>query len=248
MTTSRPQHAFTVAGYRALLEALLARGYTVRAFADAEPGAAHLILRHDLDMSLEAALPIAEIEYRLGVAAGYFVLLRSEMYNPFSAAARVVLERLLDLGHEVGLHFDAALYGDDPAALERAGAWECAVLEALLGREVRTVSFHRPAEALQGRAGAFSGRRHAYEPRFFKEMGYCSDSRGAWHHGHPLDHPAVRETRGLQLLTHPIWWIGEGSPEARLGAFLRARTARLDQELAAHCDVHKAGGTPEAPA
>jgi len=233
---------FSAPGFEALLRALLDRGYRAMAYDRAEPAAQHLLLRHDLDMSLEAALPIAEIEHRMGLAATYFVLLRSEMYNPFSAAAQIVLDRLHDLGHEIGLHFDAGLYGDDPATLERAGEWECAVLEALLGREVRTVSFHRPAEALQGRAGAFAGRRHAYEPHFFTEMGYCSDSRGAWHHGHPLDHPAAGEGRALQLLTHPIWWTGKGSPEARLHAFLRERAARLDQELAAQCDVHKPGG------
>ena len=65
---------FTPAAYRDLLESLLARGYSVRGYADADPGQRHLILRHDIDMSLDAALPIAEIENALGLKAHYFVL------------------------------------------------------------------------------------------------------------------------------------------------------------------------------
>ena len=34
-------------------------------------------------MSIDAAIPIAEVEQALGVNATYFVLLRSEMYNHF---------------------------------------------------------------------------------------------------------------------------------------------------------------------
>lgn len=231
---------FSVEGYAALLTALLAEGYDGRDFARAEPASRHLILRHDLDMSIAAALPIAEAERNLGLTATYFVLMRTEMYNPFSRAARQGLDRLAALGHEIGLHFDAAAY--DGAAADDEVAAECALLEDLTGRPVETVSFHRPAPALLGREGRVGGRRHAYEPRFFREMGYCSDSRGGWHHGHPLDHPAVKEGRALQLLTHPIWWSGRpASPTERLDRFLAERLDILDRSLAENCETHLPG-------
>lgn len=231
---------FSAAGYAALVRALLARGYTVRGFADAEPAARHLILRHDIDMVVEAAVPIAEAEAALGVAATYFVLVRSELYNPFAPSGATALTRIAALGHEIGLHFDAALYSE--AALEEAAARECAILEAFTERPVRTISFHRPHSSLLGRAGALAGRRHAYEPRFFSDMGYSSDSRGGWHHGHPLTHDAVTAGRALQLLTHPIWWQEPPAPPtARLDALLDARVDALDRALAAHCDVHVPG-------
>jgi len=235
--------AFTPESYAALLKSLLGRGYRAAGYAAAEPASRHLILRHDLDMSLQAAEPIAEAEVTLGVAAYYFVLVRTEMYNPFSAAARATLDHLRDLGHEIGLHLDASLYGNDPAALEDAVARESRVLEDAAGAPVRVVSFHRPAEALLGYAKTLAGRRHTYEPRFFKEMGYCSDSRGGWHHGAPLDHPAIAEGRALQLLTHPIWWTGTPSePVARLSRFLEARRALLDRELARNCSIYRPAG------
>ncbi len=233
---------FTPTAYRDLVENLLARGYSVRGYADAEPAQRHLVLRHDIDMSLDAALPIAEIEHALGLKAHYFVLVRTEMYNLFSAHARDALRRLADLGHEIGLHLDASFYNNDPLALQQAAETECTVLEAATGNPVRTISFHRPAKHLLGYADPLAGRVHAYQPRFFAEMGYCSDSRGAWQNGHPLENAAVREGRGLQLLTHPIWWTGVASSlQHRLNEFLVSRMDTFDLALAENCSVHKPG-------
>lgn len=233
---------FNLAAYRGLLMGLMERGYEWRGYADADPEKRHVIVRHDIDMSLDAALPIAEIENALGLKAHYFVLVRTELYNLFSAAAQDALRRLSALGHEVGLHLDASLYDNDPVQLQQAAAEECAVLEAATKADVGLISFHRPVKALLGYPQTLAGRIHTYQPRFYTQMGYCSDSRGAWHHGHPLDHLAVREGRGLQLLTHPIWWMKDApSPQAKVSAFLAARMDALDVALADNCSVHRAG-------
>ncbi len=233
---------FTLGGYRALMRTFMERGYAAVRYEDAEPSARHLILRHDIDMSVEAAVRLAEVEAAAGFAAHYFVLLGSELYNPWSAAGRDGLARIAKLGHRIGLHLDASLHPDDPAALEAGAATECRILESLFGAPVEVISFHRPTKSLQGRAGTLAGRRHAYEPRFFSEMGYCSDSRGAWHHGHPLVHPAVEAGRALQLLTHPIWWNETPClPQDRLDRFLSDRMRSLDAALARECEAHVAG-------
>lgn len=229
---------FSIAGYRGILSALIARGYQVRDYEAADPAAAHLILRHDLDMSIDAALPIAEAEADLGVSATYFVLMRTEMYNPWSAGARGKLSEIAGLGHRIGLHFDAALYEPAEDLLEAACAAECAALEQITGQPVETISLHRPAPAMLGLERRFAGRLHAYQPRFFSDMGYCSDSRGEWGHGHPLDHPAVEAGTALQLLTHPIWWQrqpGEGTVDV-LKRFAAGRDDLLHRELAANCE------------
>ena len=232
---------FSPSSYRALLQTFADRGYTAMSYVDADPARRHLILRHDIDISLGAALPIAEIERESGMAATYFVMARSEIYNPFAPDGARALAHIVDLGHRIGLHFDAALYGAGQQ-LDDAAARECAVLEKIVGQDVHDISFHRPAPALIGRAGTIAGRRHAYEPRFFAAMGYCSDSRGGWHRGAPLDHPAVRDGTALQLLTHPIWWLDPAAePAARLDRFLDTKFAALDRELAEHCEVHVAG-------
>jgi hypothetical protein len=232
---------FSLDGYEALIRELRGRGYEPRGFLDAEPAERHLILRHDIDLSIDVALTLAEREQAIGVRSTYFVLMRSELYNPLSSRNRRALVQIQELGHAIGLHFDAALYGDDRAELEEACAEECRTLEAWLSRDVEVVSFHRPAQSLLDNASRLAGRRHAYEPRFFREMGYCSDSRGDWHHGHPLEHAAVAEGRALQLLTHPIWWValpGESVAE-RLDRLSQTQHDRFRREIAANCEPYR---------
>ncbi len=233
---------FTHSGYRALIAVFLKRGYRVTRFDEARPEEPHLILRHDIDMSLQAAEPIAEIEHELDVSGTYFVLLRTEMYNLFSAAAQISLARIRELGHEIGLHFDASLYDNDLTTLDAAADKECRILEDATGAPVQVVSFHRPAKELLGYNKTLGGRRHAYEPLFFSEIGYISDSRGGWHHGYPLDHEAVHQGHALQLLTHPIWWGKEAGldPTTTLERFVLQRGQFLEQELAANSEPFRA--------
>lgn len=100
------------------------------------------------------------------------------------------------------------------------------------------LSFHRPARAWIDNPAELAGMAHTYQPRFFSDIGYCSDSRGGWHHGPPLDHDAVKAGRALQLLTHPIWWVAEGrSPRERLSDFLARRHADMTRDLEANVVV-----------
>jgi hypothetical protein len=237
MTVDRS--TFSPTGYETLIKALLDRGYRIKGFADADPTARDLILRHDVDFSLDAARMMAEQEMELGVRSTYFVLLRTEFYNLLSQAGQAALMRIAACGHTIGLHFDAALYPQ--GGIEEATAKECGVLEQASNQPVTVVSFHRPTADRIGAADRLAGRINAYGPRFVKAMGYCSDSRGNWHHGPPLEHPAFLAGKALQLLTHPIWWQAPAlEPAERLRNFLAERERLLDRELAHHCTVHRA--------
>lgn len=231
---------FSRSGYAALLDQLRAHGYAGVDYAAVDPSAAHLILRHDIDVSPEPALPLAEVEAGQGFSAYYFFLTTGELYNPAAASVRRVIARLSELGHRIGLHFDASVYPAD-ADLDCAAAQECQALENIAGRAVDMVSFHRPTPGWLGNAATIAGRAHTYQPRYFSEIGYCSDSRGGWHNGEPLQHKAVASRRALQLLTHPVWWSGPDTPQACLNDALRMRFAALDQHLAQNVTIHKSG-------
>jgi len=237
MSAAVDARTFSPTSYAKLIVALRERGYESRGYADADPKAKHLIVRHDVDYSLDAASAMAKQEAELGFASTYFVLLRTEFYNLFSAEGLAALRSIASYGHTIGLHFDAALYS---AGLESAIAHECGLLETILGKPVTVLSFHRPAPQFVGAQDRIAGRINAYGQKFVREMGYCSDSRGAWHHGSPLDHPAVREGRALQLLVHSFWWTEPMlPPEERLRRFIAERAVFLDRELSRHSNVHK---------
>ncbi len=225
---------FSLAAYGRLLDALRYRGYAIVDYEEAEPAKPQLILRHDVDVCVQNALTMAEYEAAQAIRSTYFVLLRSPLYNLLSPENLKALQTIAGLGHRVGLHFDATLYRAE--AYQDAIARECEALENLSGTTVDIISFHRPAQALLGYPDRLAGRFHAYMPRFFSDMGYCSDSRGGWYRGAPLDHPAVDESKALQLVTHPIWWIAEEHETAidKLDRLVASRDTQYREALAAN--------------
>ncbi|MFN7973337.1 MAG: carbamoyltransferase C-terminal domain-containing protein [Acidobacteriota bacterium] len=236
--TAESSERFTLDAYQDLVKALLDRGYEATSYLRFSPSARHVVLRHDIDMSPGSAVKAARIEAAMGVRATYFALVRTELYNVLSPGVAEDLREIVALGHDLGLHLDASLYAT-PAELDDGCARECAILESVAARPIEVVSFHRPARHLLGRAEPIAGRRHAYEPAFFDA--YCSDSQGAWLHGHPLEHPAIVAGRGLQLLTHPIWWDsdpGEGVV-ARLERLVAGRAEDTREILAANCQPYR---------
>ena len=72
--------AFTLDHYDELLEAARAGGYRFAGF-ESPPGRGDLLLRHDVDLSLDAALRIAELEAAAGASATYFLMTESVFYN-----------------------------------------------------------------------------------------------------------------------------------------------------------------------
>jgi hypothetical protein len=237
--TGRSQ-IYNIEGYIELVSALLDVGYSICPLSELESGKARLFLRHDVDMCLERAAAMAEAENAAGFRSTYYVLVRTEMYNISSRTGRDAVKRIRSLGHEVGLHFDSAGLADNLKCWDAEAADDCTVLEAALAGPVSSISFHRPSQQMQGLQASIAGRPHVYQSRYFREVGYCSDSAGGFRFHHPLDHPAVIAKRALQLLTHPIWWMGRlGSPRDKLDRFVDDRLAVLKDELAMNCKVYQ---------
>ena len=224
---------FSLDTYRNLLAELTGQGYQVVGFDAVDPASRHLVLRHDVDISLTLAVELAEAEHALGYASHYFVLVTCEQYNPATQAGRDALQRIVSLGHQIGLHFDAALECVEP--LEERVASEARYLSALAGAPVSMLSFHRPAQKWIDNPARLAGLPHTYQPKYFSNIGYCSDSRGGWWRGAPLAHDAVKSGTALQLLTHPAWWIdAHRSPAERLADYLERRQQELTRDLNAN--------------
>lgn len=232
-------HPFSPEAYASLAESFLSQGYTCADFATVSPGMRHLIVRHDVDFCLRRAERMAELDAELGLTATYFVLVSSNFYNILSRDSRGSLHKILACGHRVGLHFDPVAHDNLEAGMEQ----EKRVLEATIGDEISIVSFHRPHDEWLNSPKRICGLPHTYEPRFFSEIAYVSDSRGDWHHGHPLDHQAVRDGRALQLLTHPIWWIhsygSEYTPTTALSDFAEESGSNLHRNIMENCTSYQ---------
>jgi hypothetical protein len=237
--------SFKKNGYSNLLKMFFDQGYLVRDFLGDRHNSAqldqkHLILRHDVDMSLDAALTMGVMEEKLDVSATYFILLRSEMYNALTPSSISKIKELMEMKHRIGLHFDTSQYKKDFNSLDKAAQQECDLLENWIGSSIDMISFHRPSKSLLGLDKEFAGRAHTYQSRFFKDMGYCSDSRGSWYNGNPLQNSSIKHKGALQLLTHPIWWHNkhEETVQEVLDIFCKKRTKVIRNELSHNCQTY----------
>lgn len=195
---------FTHDWYRRFLRRLDFAGYEFRPFGD-PLGDRDVVLRHDVDLSLDAAVAMARIEADIGVQSTYCVLLSSPLYNPLEGEYRRSLAEIESLGHEVIPHVSTHAYWDegevpDADAIERRVDEERAVLESIVSPS-ETASFHRPPPWVLDRE--FDGFRNAYAPEFFSEIGYVADSNQRWREDLSFvdDLPET-----FQLLTHPGLW------------------------------------------
>jgi hypothetical protein len=89
--------------YRLLLETARAAGYDWASF-DRHPRRGDLFLRHDVRVSLEAALELARLEHELGARATYLLMTESAFYNLDSHLGHYAQRQLRQWGHAVGLH------------------------------------------------------------------------------------------------------------------------------------------------
>ena len=94
---------FSLAHYRELLRTAQAAGYGYAGF-DRAPEAGDLILRHDVDVSLAAAITVAELEAEEGAWSTWLLMTRSIFYNLASVEGERAIERLRALGHRVAHH------------------------------------------------------------------------------------------------------------------------------------------------
>lgn len=198
---------FTYRAYRALLGLLREQGYAYQNYHTYADSPRCVILRHDIDTSLEQAVRLAELEAAEGVSSTYFVLLRTDFYNVASKKSQEALRRILELGHEIGLHFDEVAYGRELRLEETVQnvVKECGLLSALLDTRVSTVSMHRPSKATLEADLAFPGIINSYGKMFFHDFKYLSDSRRRWREP-VLDIIRSGEYDRLHILTHAFWY------------------------------------------
>ncbi len=207
--------AFDLQHYGELLDAARAGGYRF-AFFDRAPEARDLLLRHDVDLSLDAALRMAELEAEAGAVATYFLMRRSDFYNLDAPSGERALERLRELGHRVGLHA-VWPHVDRDDRLDPVLAWHNPDPEYM----------RRPVDGLVN---------VMTEP--WADV-YRSDSNQHWREGCPHEELRAGAFERLQLLTHPEIWVypGQTMRETMLAMLDAERERRLDQLAADRIDL-----------
>ena len=210
---------FTESGYARLL-ALARRNYSFASFTS-RPESRHVLWRHDVDFSVHRALRLAEIESDSGVQSTYFIYPHSQFYNLHSILVIPTARRILELGHDLGLHFDPTFYGGrlDHDEFQTRVQSERLILADLFGRAPVAVSFHLFGVLTNAPPDddIICGMVNAYGNTIRSEYAYCSDSNGVWRHRRLFDVLEEAKEDRLHVLTHPEWWTPMAmAPRARI--------------------------------
>lgn len=202
---------FTYDEYRTILSKVVDKGYVFSQYDNYEDNEKSVILRHDVDMSITDAKKFAEIEseFDSSCCSVYFFLITSDFYNLFSKESIDSIDRILSLGHSVGLHFDETKYFTDGGwsneeIIEKI-LYEKDIMERMLGVGIDSISMHRPSPKTLESDLVVPGMVNTYSQPFFTKIKYVSDSYHRWRE----DVFSIIESAAydrLHILTHPFWY------------------------------------------
>lgn len=227
---------FTYEAYRNLIALLRQGGYTFTDYHRWQEEKRCVILRHDIDQSIEAALKLAQLEAKEDVCSTYFVLLTSDFYNVASAKSLQSLRAMHALGHEIGLHFDEVAYSSTGEPVEVLIQREAEILSELCGFPITTVSMHRPSKDTLEKNLQVPGMINSYGQTFVKSFKYLSDSRRRWREP-VLDIIKSGEYDRIHILTHAFWYHDqeatiEGTVKDYVNSGNKSRYATMKENIA----------------
>lgn len=161
-------------------------------------------LRHDVDVSPEAALELAKMERSLGISAHYYIMVDSPYYHDDG-----LLWKLRDMGHRVGLHVEAPTV---MTLTDKINAVEMYKFDGF--------TLHKPHVPIMGGPLRYScsGLRNDN----LCPDGYVSDARGIM--------PEIPSKGVLNL--HPEWWVYPGnSPKEKLEYYFNQQKEKCLKEI-----------------
>jgi len=200
-----------------------------------------LILRHDVDLSLEQSIKIATIENKYNIKSTFFLWLRSPFYNIFEKKYTDIICEIISLGHQIGLHFDESSYKiENEIDLNNYVDKEVNIINDFLNLDIHAVSMHRPSKWLLNNDVKLDKFINTYERRFFEDFKYLSDSRRQWREGCICNKIDVNRYNKLHILIHPFWWIDRDiSFNKRMFSYIRGKANKLETDLEDNISVYK---------
>lgn len=190
-----------------------------------------VILRHDVDYSLERALEMAKIEKRLGIQSTFFILIHSIFYNPSSPITAKFIKKILDLDHKIGLHYDGTFFEINETNPNVGIIAEIKLFEKHFNTKINVISRHNPTLSKKIRFDKNQKVIDVDSSNFKKNVTYISDSVQNWREGCFCNH--LTNSR-LEVLIHPILWTKENEKRVKI-----LRNFAKNENIAKTNDIEK---------
>ena len=163
-----------------------------------------LILRHDIEYFLDAALDLAIIEKKNNIKSTFFFQTTSK-YNIFEESQYHKTKRINALGHEFGIHYDADFLKKNKINLKEAIILMKEKIEIFFKIKIKAISCHRPKKFYFD--PKIKGIMNAYNKNFLEEVKYISDSQQVFRND--LDE-VLDNFDKIHFLVHDYTWSKNG--------------------------------------
>jgi len=209
---------FSYEEYRQMIAIIKESGRAAN-FHEAKKRDKFIIVRHDVEFSVDRAYALSQVEKEMDFTSTYFFQWTNNSYNILSKKNKDIITRMHENGHVIGLHF--ALNGlTDMDQIRSQIEREIKAWNMMLDFDVDTFSVHRPTNAVLAEDIKIDGILNAYENEFFTyadkvtegmnlDVKYISDAQHRWNYGQP-DRETLLGNDKVQVLTHPYSWTETG--------------------------------------
>lgn len=213
------ENMFSYGDYKEIIKIIQETGRQALTYQDAVGKEAFILMRHDVEYSVERAYELGRVESSLDFTSTYFFQWTNNTYNILSRKNMELIKDMHERGHQIGLHF--ALNGmTDMELIRKQIVKEMNMLTEMFGFPFDTFSFHRPSKDVLRENIRLPGLLNAYQDDFFTfaenvtpetkvNVKYMSDANHIWRYGYP-DRQNITSYDKVQILTHPFAWSRTG--------------------------------------
>lgn len=235
---------FSYADYKEIIRIIQSTGRHMK-YQQALNSDRFVIMRHDVEYSVERAYELAKVETSMDFSSTYFFQWTNNTYNILSRKNMELIKDMHERGHQIGLHF--ALNGlTDMEQIRKQIVKEMDMLTEMYGFHFDTFSFHRPSKDVLRENIKLPGILNAYQDDFFTfaenvtedtpvQVKYMSDANHIWRYGYP-DEANITGYDKVQILTHPFAWCRDGYDNFNnYKALMKEKTAELINGIDNEC-------------
>ena len=204
-----------------------------------------VIMRHDVEYSVERAYDLAKVEESMDFTSTFFFQWTNNSYNLLSRRNMDMIRDMHERGQTIGLHY--ALNGlTDMAQARKQIVKEMDMLSEMCGFKIDTFSVHRPSKDILRENIKLPGILNAYQDEFFTfaeevnentpvAVKYLSDANHIWRYGYP-DETNITGHDKVQILVHPFAWHKNGYDNFNnYIALVEEKYAQMIESIDAEC-------------
>lgn len=205
---------FSYEDYREIIRIIQRSGKSEN-FYTAAGKSQYVIMRHDVEFSVDRAYRLAKVEADEGFCSTFLFQLKNNGYNLFSEKNFELVNKIHDMGHDIGFHYHVSR-ATELEQIKSEIIEQIKIMNQIFKFKIDIFSIHRPSKELLKADIKLAHLINAYQDEYFTfiedmeqespVVKYLSDAKHKWNYGLYPDSQTINGNDKVQVLTHPYSW------------------------------------------